>query len=255
MISAVDTPYLPTGQAKVLLAGEGARAFAEAFKALNLSVFYTTPISALPKGLCAHTDLAVCPMGNRQFFLDRSQSQLVAELQSLGFCVLYGEQSVSEGYPNDVPYNAVKLGANILLCNKKTVDFSILRYATAKKCAILSCNQGYTKCSVAPIRANAVLTDDKSIAQILRKNNFDVLLLEKGDILLQGYNYGFIGGCCTMLSESEMLFLGNVFSHRDADAICGFLKNYGIVPICAGKTPLTDVGSLIPLLQEEKTNA
>lgn len=255
MIRAVDTPYLPTGQATTLIAGEGARAFVDTFQALGLSVLYTAPIYGLPKGLSAHTDLAVFPMGNRLFFLDRSQTKLFTQLKSLGFCVSYGEQRVTEGYPNDVPYNAVKLGKNLLLCNEKTVDFSILQYAISEKYGILNCNQGYTKCSVAPIGANAVLTDDKSIAEILRQIGFDVLLLEKGDILLHGFNYGLIGGCCTMLSKSEMLFLGNVFSHRNADAICAFLRNYGIVPICAGKMPLTDIGSLIPLLQEEKTNA
>ena len=128
-------------------------------------------------------------------------------------------------------------------------------YANTQNCAILNCKQGYTKCSVAPIRQNAVLTDDNSIAKALQKNGFDVLLLEKGDVLLQGFRYGFIGGCCTMLSPSEMLFLGDIRLHRNGDAIKAFLQNYGITPICIEKTPLTDIGSLIPLLQEGNRNA
>ncbi|MGN0519498.1 MAG: DUF6873 family GME fold protein [Candidatus Fimenecus sp.] len=254
MLTPILTPYLPTGQVKVLVAGEGVRGFSSALDALGLSVLYTAPIAALPKALYAHTDLAVCPLKNRQFFLDNSQTELYSNLQAFGCCTSYGNQKVQSGYPQDVPYNALQLGAKFLLCNKKTVASSILQYAIAENCVILNCRQGYTKCSVAPIRENAVMTDDKSIAEILLKNDFDVLLLEKGDILLHGFQYGFIGGCCTMISKSEMLFLGDMRSHRNADAIQAFLKNYGISPICAGKTPLTDIGSLIPLLQEEKTN-
>ncbi|MGN0570584.1 MAG: DUF6873 family GME fold protein [Candidatus Fimenecus sp.] len=255
MLSPVFTPYLPTGQAKVLVAGEGTKDFSSVLDVLGLSVLYTEPIAALPKNLCTHADLAVCPLENSRLFLDFSQKKLFVKLQSLGFCPSFGALTVSGGYPNDVPYNALQLGKNYLLCNEKTIDSSIYQYASEKNCAILHCKQGYTKCSVAPIRENAVMTDDKSIAEILQQNGFDVLLLEKGDILLHGFNYGFIGGCCTMLSKSEMLFLGDIRLHRNADAIQAFLKNYGISPICAGKTPLTDIGSLIPLLQEEKTNA
>lgn len=255
MLTPVLTPYLPTGQAKVFIAGEGARGFSDALDALGLSLLYTAPIAALPKNLATHADLAVCPMGNNRFFLDCSQTALFAKLQAHGFCVSYGESTASRGYPADVPYNALQLGENRFLCNEKTVDISIFQYANAQNYAILNCKQGYTKCSVAPIRKNAVLTDDNGIAKTLQKNGFDVLQLEKGDILLQGFHYGFIGGCCTMLSQSEMLFLGDICLHRNGDAIKAFLQNYGITPICIEKTPLTDIGSLIPLLQEENRNA
>lgn len=255
MLTPVLTPYLPTGQTKVLIAGKGAHGFSDALEALGLSLFYIAPIAALPKSLTTHADLVVCPMGNNCFFLDRSQPALFLKLQARGFSVSYGESTASRGYPADVPYNALQLGENCLLCNEKTVDFSIYQYANAQNYAILSCKQGYTKCSVAPIRENAVMTDDNGIAKTLQKNGFDVLQLEKGDILLHGFNYGFIGGCCTMLSQSEMLFLGDIRLHRNGDAIKAFLQNYAITPICIEKMPLTDIGSLIPLLQEENINA
>lgn len=249
------TPYLPSGQAKVLLAGEGARVFSEDFAELGLTVLYTKPIETLPKFLCTHADLAVCPLGGKRYCMDVSQSLLFSQLQNFGLDPLYGTQTVKSGYPEDVAYNALKIGEKFLLCNRKIVDETILSCAEREKCAILNCKQGYTKCSVALVHENAAITDDSGIAEVLLNNGFDVLQIEKGDILLEGFNYGFIGGCSVMLSKHEMLFLGDLRLHRDGDAIQAFLKNYEITPICVKNVPLTDIGSLIPLLQEEDINA
>ena len=38
MLAPVLTPYLPTGQTKVLIVGEGARGFSDALDALGLSL-------------------------------------------------------------------------------------------------------------------------------------------------------------------------------------------------------------------------
>lgn len=255
MLTPVMTPYLPDGQAKVLLAGEGARNFSDDLHSLGLNILYTKPIDTLPKCLCAHTDLAVCPLGGKQYCMDTSQSALFLYLQELGLQPIYGTRTVKSGYPDDVAYNALQIGKKFLLCNRKTVDESVLTVALRENCAILHCKQGYTKCSVALVREKAAITDDAGIAEILTENAFDVLQIEKGDVLLHGFNYGFIGGCCTMLSKSEMLFLGDLRLHRNGDAITAFLRNYGILPVCVEKSPLTDIGSLIPLLQEEKPNA
>ena len=95
MLTPVLTPYLPTGQAKVLIVGEGARGFSDALDALGLSLLYTAPIAVLPENLATHADLAVCPMGHNRFFLDRSQTDLIANLQAHGFSVSYRESTPS----------------------------------------------------------------------------------------------------------------------------------------------------------------
>ena len=255
MLAPVMTPYLPNGQAKVLLAGEGARSFSDDLHALGLEILYTKPIADLPKVLCEHADLAVCTMCNKRYLLDASQEELFTQLQKRGLIPICGETRVQSGYPDDVIYNCLKIGEKYLLCNKKTAENQILSCAKQENCVILNCKQGYTKCSVALVSENAAITDDKSIAKILSAENFDVLLIQKGDILLHGLDYGFIGGCCTMLSKSEMLFLGDIRLHQDGDTICSFLKNHGVIPICIENTPLTDIGSLVPLLQEVNGDA
>lgn len=249
--SPVSVPYLPSGQAKVLAVGEGARVFAEDLTALGISVLYTNPVPALPKFLCTHADLAICPLGEKRFCLDASQSALYSELQRLGLEPMYGTRQVKSGYPDDVAYNVLKIGTRFLLCNRKITDETVLSVAKRDNCTILHCKQGYTKCSVSLVRENAAITDDAGIAKVLSENGLDVLQIKKGDILLEGLNYGFIGGCSVMVSEHEMLFLGDLRLHCDGEAIQAFLKNYGITPICIKNTPLTDIGSLIPLLQEE----
>lgn len=253
-LSPITVPYLPSGKVKVLAAGEGARVFSEDLAALGVSVLYTNPVPALPKVLCTHADLALCPLGDKRFCLDTSQSVLYTELQEMGLEPMYGTRQVKSGYPDDVAYNVLKIGTRFLLCNRKITDETVLSVAKRDNCTVLHCKQGYTKCSVSLVRENAAITDDIGIAKVLSENGFDVLRIEKGDILLEGLNYGFIGGCSVMLSAHEMLFLGDLRLHRNGDAIQAFLKNYGVTPICVQNIPLTDIGSLIPLLQEE-TNA
>lgn len=255
MLQPVEVPYLPTERVRTLIVGEGVHPFAAELEKMGLTLVYTKPIETLTPPLSAHADLAVCPMTNGRFILEISQQDLFLKLRDLTLKPTFGTARVTSGYPSDAAYNVLQIGAHFLLCNQKTADFSILQYATAQKCAILNCKQGYVKCSVALIRENAVITDDNGIAKILTENGFDVLCIEKGDVRLSGFHYGFIGGCATMLSKTEMLFLGDIRLHRNGDAITGFLRNHGIIPICIEKVPLTDVGSLIPLLQEETIHA
>lgn len=54
-----------------------------------------------------------------------------------------------------------------------------------EKLNMININQGYSNCSIAVIDENSAIVTDKKIADILKKNNIDVLLIEdKIDIKL-----------------------------------------------------------------------
>lgn len=110
--------------------------------------------------------------------------------------------------------------------------------------------QGYAKCSAVPVTENAIITDDVAIASAAEKNGLEVLLVSKGDVLLPGREYGFIGGCCGLIAPDIMLFNGDLSSHGDADRIRAFLSSFGVSAEETGHFPLTDIGGILPLAEK-----
>ena len=75
----------------------------------------------------------------------------------------------------------------------------------------------------------------------------NVLRIHSGDILLPGYPYGFIGGCCGKLAPDVMAFAGKLDSHRDSKHISAFLNTRGIKIVELLDGELLDVGGLVAL--------
>lgn len=243
----VSDPYLPDGHVKLIIAGDDLRAYEKSLKSLRISVLYTKKADCISGPLATHADLVIFPFGKGRFLLDPGQEQLANTLREKGADCTFGS-APKDGYPLDVPYNAVQIGKT-LICNPKTLDSSIFHLAKSEDCVIISCKQGYTKCSVAVVSENAVITDDPGIEKAL-KPFFDVLLVQKGSVCLDGYPYGLFGGCCGLISKDILLFVGDYTKHNDAERIRAFLRNHGVYPESLCGKPLKDIGSLIPLMIE-----
>lgn len=247
----VKTPYLPTAKVTHILAGTDLQPYEKLLSDFQIACIYSKPINNLDIPVKNHLDLAVFPCGGKDFILDSSQSQLFETLTSLGAYPQYSCVSATNGYPQEARLNCVRIG-NRLLGNPKNVDIKILAYCQNHRVSICTVKQGYTKCSVAVVSENALITDDAGIARAAERDKLDVLLVEKGSVRLNGYPYGFIGGCCSLLSKDILLFMGNWKTHTNAEAIFGFLRNYQIYPESLANSDLTDIGSFIPLLQQEE---
>lgn len=77
-------------------------------------------------------------------------------------------------------------------------------------------------------------------------------MLSKGQIKLSGYSYGFIGGCCGFIDKSTLVFTGKIDSHTDSKKIKKFLDKYNVNALELTKNCLTDIGGIIPILEENK---
>lgn len=147
-------------------------------------------------------------------------------------------------YPKNIGLNAF-ITDNFLIHNLKYTDKVILDYCENRK--KISVKQGYTKCSILPVREKAIITNDVGINNILIAEDFDVLLLPPGDIILPGMNYGFIGGVGGMLSDNKMAFFGNLDNYCFNNEVKKFLNKYDVEPISLSDTKLIDRGSLFVL--------
>lgn len=213
-------------------------------KALFIKVIAVKPCNLLASPVATHADMLLFHQGGNKIIAHASCTAEIATLHKLGFDVTVIDIPLSKSYPNDVFLNAAVIGSHII-CNKQYTCSNIL-----SDYKIIDVAQGYAKCSTLVVDKTSLITSDPSIHTATSAVGFSSLLIESGGVKLDGYSYGFIGGCGFKFSASEIYFTGNINSHKSAKQIKQFLSQRGISITC-GKSPiLIDVGSILPIMEE-----
>ncbi len=165
-------------------------------------------------------------------------------LDSNNIKYIVSKKSLSNTYPNDIFLNALNLKKHFIH-NLKNTDKNLLELQNGKK--LINVSQGYTKCSILPVREKALITSDKGIYNILKNHDFHMLLLPPGDILLPGLNYGFIGGTGGLITENTMAFFGNLNHYAYGKEVLNFLYKYDVKPVYLRNSKLIDRGSILTI--------
>ena len=246
MIRFIDKPNLPKGKVRTIICGEYCDELNVCLDSLGIERLVIKPNNHIDPAVKYHADMAAIHLGDDKVLLDKQQVDLGENLKSRGFDICYTEREVTGEYPSDISLNFVVM-SEYFIGKLECADESLSAYIDRFKS--INVKQGYCKCSCLVIDENAVITDDISIYNALASNNIDVLCVSKGDILLPGHEYGFIGGASGKISKNEILFFGDVTKHRDYKKIADFIKKHGCEIVSLDFT-LTDFGGMIPL--EEK---
>lgn len=146
-------------------------------------------------------------------------------------------------YPYDVEFNCIQIG-NHLICNKKYTNKIVIETALKNGIDIIDVKQGYTKCSVCKVSENAIITEDVGIAERAKQYGIDVLLIQKGYVKLDGYDYGFIGGCCGLIENNLLAFNGCIERHPDYNLINDFCNKYCVRVLSLSGHNLYDIGTI-----------
>lgn len=218
---------------------------------LGVSIIFV-PISAvLQSPVAAHPDMHLFHLENGNFYTSQEYCEIFTkQIKGSGIdCEFFNNTPISKKlnkeYPGDVLLNGVIVG-DYLICNKKTIDKDILEKSGK---TLISVRQGYTKCSTCIVSADAVITDDPSIAKAVR-NKIDVLYVGSKEVKLNGYSCGFIGGCCGKLSKNILAFTGNIDNASYSKDVKAFCKNHGVDCISLSNQSLYDYGSILPIIEE-----
>jgi len=246
----IGTPYLPESNVTLGIAGKGIEKYIPELKRFGVDVLVTQEETAVPKPVRFHADLCVNYIGNGDIILSKTQKTLKTALEKLG-CKCYSiDEALGNAYPEDCKLNCV-CNKSDLICNYSIASDKLKELCKNKN--VINTRQGYTKCSLCPVADGAFITDDKSIAVALKNAKYDVLEVEKGSVALDGYDYGFIGGACTKLSKNVLAFFGNVNEHKSYEDIKTFCGNYKIDLLSLDSGKLYDIGSFIPIFEEDNT--
>ena len=214
-------------------------------KKLNYDVIKIPKDNNLYEAINGHTDIQLNILNEKEkiVIINKDIHKEFKELLN-NHNIRYIESSASlkNEYPGNVLLNAAILD-DYIIHNFKFTDENILKNIDSKK--LINVKQGYAKCSILPVREKAIITNDKGISNSLLKEDFDVLLLPPGDIILPGFNYGFIGGVGGIISNDSMAFFGSLDNYAFGNEVKKFLYKYDIKPIYLSNTKLIDRGSLL----------
>jgi len=215
-------------------------------KKLKDTVFVETAAAPLPEPMMFHADIQFHYLGDRCAVVCPELFEYYREqFSKLNIEIICGETRLESTYPGDIAYNVARVSKQYALHRTDKTDKVLAGELLRRGVSIINVPQGYTKCSVAPVSENAFITSDRGIYAAVKEYKMDVLLISEGNIELNPYPFGFIGGCTGLISKNQMFFEGSIETHPDCEKIIRFLEKYGVLPLEVKGKNLRDIGSVI----------
>lgn len=247
MMRIIKNPHLPEGDVRCIIIGEKYRKVLEnPLKMHNISVICAENNPYVDERLSGHVDLSVVHIGDNRIIAAEylKDSEFINKIVELSFKSDFVDNPKSREYPHDALLNACILGDKVI-CNPKTSEPSICRDRT-----VISCNQGYTKCSVIAVDSKSIITSDKLIAKNAAMYGIETLLVNDYFVNLPGFDKGFIGGTAFKISKNKIAFTGTIECIETKNAIESFLNERGIEAVYLTKEKIFDIGSAVPIIEE-----
>lgn len=238
-------PNLPRNSVRTVLCGDHP-VVRDALERRGAEVITVASSRLLPAPVANHADMLCCHAAYNAVVT--SDADLAYILSKRGVDCRPTKNPPGSVYPSDCALNCLLIGNHAIgRGDILAPELSALLDETGT--ALLGVRQGYARCSVAAVDERSVITADRGIAAAMTGAGFDVLLILPGEIILEGYDTGFIGGCCGKLSADRMLFCGNPLLHPDGKRILAFLEERGISAEFTHEGELTDFGGFITLFE------
>ncbi|MBE6606356.1 MAG: hypothetical protein E7635_04905 [Ruminococcaceae bacterium] len=200
----------------------------------------------LPLPVASHPDMQVLVIGDTVITVNELYAKS-AELRQAceGKEVLFTEADLKDKYPSDVLLNAC-LVEKKLIARKDSLDMSVIHACQKHRVEIVNVKQGYAKCSTLVLGDKAIISADRTIVAASKMCGIDALLVSSGHIILDGYNYGFIGGASFYNADNNTVyFFGDIKYHPNCVKIRSFIEKYKVNIVCTEDCPLYDYGGAV----------
>ena len=215
--------------------------FCNAVKSCGYKIINSDTVQNFHQPEQKHADMQVLRIKDTTFILNECVN-LKTQLKN-SHPVVIKEQS-GKLYPENVRLNCLYLNGK-LYGKLDAIANEVKCFCNENDIHLVNVNQGYTKCSTLVVGKNAVITSDISIYKAMCKNGVEVLLISSGQIILEGFDYGFIGGA-GFYDNNTVYFFGNAELHPDYHKIKNFCENHNSkIEILSSNFPLTDIGGVV----------
>lgn len=209
---------------------------------LGFTPLLLPPFDKLSEPVCTHADMLLFSYKDlvitHEDYYEKAKDIFDTIKNECGVSIVTTKDNIEKSYPHDIAYNAIMLGGR-LYSNTKHTSTAVSSLAHEHE----HVSQGYAACSTLALGEMAVITADPSLCRAYEKNNVDVCLIRQGNISLQPYEYGFIGGASGVFSDT-VYFCGNIDSHPDAEMIKSMISKHGMKYISLSGEELFDVGGI-----------
>ena len=244
----LQKPHLPQGNVACVAVGEDcAPLLAPALKGFGVRILACPANPGVDVRLRSHIDLSVLHLGGPRFILAAHlrKTDFAKELSALGAEIIFAEDGEGAAYPADARLCALLLGERLFHVPKIT-DRAVLKAGGFRQ---VSVRQGYAKCAVCPVPANAAITADRGMARALMEEGIEVLKIESGGVSLSGFDEGFFGGAAFLLAPDTLAVTGRLDALPDRESIELFLGKCGVRTVFLTDRPIFDIGSAVPVLE------
>ena len=243
----VKSPNLPEGEVCFAAVSEEEQEIIRYLQSCGIETVQVPPCEELPRGLQTHPDLRLLHLGGDELLTASCPESVRTVLKKVGFRFPKEDIVLGARYPEDCRLNAAIFGGKIIY-NPRTADAAIAEFVEKRNIMKIGVRQGYAKCSVFVAAEDAVVTGDPGIAAAAERGGAEVLRIRHPeDIALEGFDHGFIGGCCGLLEKKLAFCAGNIRQLRDGENLLSFLRNRGIYleSVCGGAPK--DIGGILTL--------
>lgn len=249
MSNAFLNPYIPHKRVnKAIISKNLSDEIKKSLEGYGIELILIEANPFLPLSLTCHADMQLVNISEGVLVYAPGVScNTCTSLKEIGYKLIKGLTPVEKHYPFDIAYNCAIVGNKAFL-NPKFTDPLTLDLIEKAGIEIYPVKQGYAKCSTCIVSEEAIITADFHIHKKAVEAGIDVLLINpQTNIVLPGYNYGFLGGACGLLSANELGFFGDINKLFNADSIIEFCKKHGKSILSLSKSEIFDLGGLFPL--------
>lgn len=203
------------------------------------------PCESIVGAVSTHADAVLFFLRDRLFLPKayyEKNSEIIERILSVGSLTPVLTESLPHSpYPHDVPLCALNLSSDAVIANRRHLAPEIVKYCDENAIPIYNTKQGYAKCTAAYM--GGIISADRSTLAAAESGGFASLKISEGHVLLDGYDYGFIGGA-SGFDGNDLYFCGDLDSHPDGSRVREFCGNMGIACVSLSSLPLHDVGSI-----------
>jgi hypothetical protein len=221
-------------------------------EALGFKVVAAECLDFLYEGVKGHPDLQFAPVGDRLICHRGISLEKLKEFQGHGIECIPSYAALALPYPGHVILNA-SIGGGALIHRTDITDGALLEEAIRQGLRLIDVRQGYGRCSTSYIGNGCFATNDSGVAAALSENGFRVFISPYGDVELEGFDYGFLGGCLSSVvtgSDRLVLVSGNLNEYVMGRELREFIISSGAIPIEVGKGRLKDRGSVLQVFKK-----
>ncbi len=214
-------------------------------KSLGFDIIPTVENKEVSPPLWGHADMQICKCSDNVFIsTPLCYEYYKNKLADFNVKIICGKTTLGSNYPKDIAYNVAWIGKSAIH-NFDYTDANIKEYFLQTGIDMINVLQGYSKCTICVVSEGAVITSDIGISKTLLKHGTDVLTISNGNININGWEYGFIGGASGKISDNTLAFCGDISAHPDYNKIKEFCSNYNVECISLSRKRLMDLGSVI----------